>query len=345
MAPRHPTALRCLATTLARLGHQSSALAQADRAVSAAIEAVRATEDKSVLGRPPSTANVNGTAVPRPQPDTGTTSLSALVAAGGTSEHAVAATVSRADRNRTRLRCPPGSMGFMPGSKVAVVVGGLLRTGGGEGDTLHVAKSLTLRGCLLQKTGRSKAAEEDYRRALEICRKQLENLDHCPKRNKELAGDAAKEGGYPESFGTNNELYSGERGTGSPEKALGSTGERFSCFEKDNADWTIGSDAPKMGCFSYLPTWPGEQVEREKKDTSGATNIPRRSEELLLLPSYCRAVLRLESLIHHNLSTLHMAAVLREDIQACSPKVCGNHCQYWSRVQRIAPTNYPMREG
>lgn len=336
MVPRHPTALRCQATTLSRLGHQSSALAQADQAVSAAVEAIRATEDKSVLNRPPSTANGNGTAVPRLRPGTGTTSLPALAVAGETSEHAVEATTSKTDWNRTRIRCPPGSMGFMPGSKAAVVVGGLLRTGGGGGDALNVAKSLTLRGCLRQKTGRSKAAEEDYRRALEICRKQLEHLDHCPKHNNEPAGDAAMKGGGPESFGTNNELCRAERGTGSPENTLKSRGQRFSCFEKADADCTIKSDAPKVGYFSYFPTRPGEQVEREKIENIRTVNIPRHSEELLL-PSYYSAVLRLESLIHHNLSTLHMAAVLREDIQACSQKVCRNHSQYFFKSAAHCP--------
>ena len=162
MAPRHPTALRCQATTLARLGHQSRALAQADQAVAAAVEAVRAAEDKSVPGRPSSTANGNGTTIPSARPDMCATGLSALTAAEGKSEHAMAAKTSRSDWDRAGAPCPPGSMGFMPGSKTTVVVGGLLRTGGGMADALHVAKNLTLRGCLRQKAGRSKTAEEDY---------------------------------------------------------------------------------------------------------------------------------------------------------------------------------------
>lgn len=328
MAPRHATALRCRATILARLGHQSRALSQADQAVFAAIEYAHEAEVKSVPGRPSSTASGNGTTIPPPRPDMGTPNLSALTAAGGTSEHAVAATYSRNDRDRPLVRCSPGSMGFMPGSKATVVVGGLLRTGGGGGDALHVAKSLTLRGCLRQKAGRSKTAEDDYRRALEICHKQLEHLDHGPKRSDDLAGDTAgpgKEGG-PESLRTSSQLNSGKRGRGSPENALGSRGERFPCFDEDSAGYTTEPDASKVEGFSHLLAPPGKQLEHEKKDTRGTLLIPRRPEGALL-PSYYRAVLRLESLVHHNLSTLHMAAVLREDAQASSKKVHRGHHQ------------------
>lgn len=340
MAPGHSTALRCRATTLARLGHQSSALSQSDQAVSAALEYVRATEDKSVTGRPPSTASGNGSTIPPPRPDMGTPNLPALAATGGTSEQAVAATPSRNDRDYPQARCPPGSMGFMPGSKATVVVEGLLRTGGGGSDALHVAKSLTLRGCLRQKAGRSKTAEDDYRRALEICHKQLEHLDRCPKRSDDLAGgdtaDPGKEGS-PESLRTSSQLNSGKRGSGSPENALGSRSERFSCFEENSAGCTIEPDSSKVEGFSHLLAPPGKQLEHERKDTRGTLLIPRRPEGALL-PSYYRAVLRLESLVHHNLSTLHMAAVLREDAQASSQKVRRGH------HQNFAPTNCPMHK-
>ena len=189
-------------------------------------------------------------------------------------------------------------------------------------DALHVAKNLTLRGCLRQKAGRSKTAEEDYRRALEICHKQVEHLDHCPKRNNGLArettgpGKEERAGEVPERFRTSSQLHSGKRGMGSPENVLGSRGERYSCFEEDHAKYRVEPDAPKVESFSFLPTQPGNQLER----------IPRRPEGLV--PSYYRAVLRLESLIHHNLSTLHIAAVLREDTQASSLQVCRGHRRY-----------------
>lgn len=417
MAPSHPTALRCQATTLARLGHQPRAISQADQAVTAAEESLRAAEDKSALSRPASIANGHSTMVASsPWPDRCAASISALdAAAGGTTEHAIAATASsRVDCNRTqasappssigftprfpsrvlgdrtrapcsasstsfmlksasmvdwdrtRTRAPPRSIGFMPGSKVTVVVGGLLQTGGGGADALYLAKSLTLRGCLRQKAGRVKTAEEDYRRALVICRKQVGHLDRCSIRHGDdepvdgrkhdddehvngTAG-AGKEAWRGERFvegeKPNSHQSGGQGGLDSPhffegeipskningckgslENSTGSLDERSSSLrEAVSANDTIESGASNMESFNNLPARFGNQRAHEAGDTRGSRNAQSCPQEPRT--SYERAVLRLESLIHHNLSTLHMAAVFCEETQASFQKVCGGHHLY-----------------
>lgn len=175
MAPRHVAALRCHAMAFSALGHLQQALARANQAVSVAQDAdrssnvVHCTQTSSGIIAPPiSGGKGNGFLV------------STAIING---------------------RCASRAIGFMPNSKAEAALGRLLLTGGGRPTLLDLAKSLVLRGCLLQKMGRRVLAQEDYHRALEVCERTL-SYERTGQSDIEVKKEDAMYGGTCCGYGT-----------------------------------------------------------------------------------------------------------------------------------------------
>lgn len=322
MAPTHHTALRCRATIMARVGRTFEALIAADRSVSAAENAARAAKGKAVgascestspsrmrqapsagrdgctrtfISQPVRSATGSGRHLEKTQcsgaamsavdalgvtTNTRSPTGGASPAAASTCSPAAAAGIDGADYG-WQGRGPAaaeetqfifqGSIGFMKSSKATVVVGGgLLLTGGGRVTAFDVAKSLVLRGCLRQKLGRSDQAEQDYRRALEVCHSRLGDIER-----RRVDGREAVPG-------------------------VAASGENNSAADPGSSDDPFSSLSERIGRC---------EGPREAEDSSD------RQEGI-------REVLKLENLIHQNLASLHIAAVLGTDIRTSLRKVC-----------------------
>lgn len=211
---------------------------------------------------------------------------------------------------------PKSCIGFMRSSKVKVLVGGLLPTGGGRANTLDIAKSLVLRGCLRQKLGRTKQAEGDYRQALRICHSRLKNigggLGSHPTKPSKKGGDGHDDQSWV--IDTAREEKTVTRGR---KNALGGRGGQWSNFEKigalDETTTTVNDDdVPREGCIRSLP--PFHDTRDGCEDAVDIGNSSVREEGLY-------KVLKLESLIHHNLTTLHIASLLGTDNHVSFRKV------------------------
>ncbi|CAM9131600.1 unnamed protein product, partial [Scytosiphon promiscuus] len=316
MAPTHHAAMRCRATILARVGRTLEALSAADRSVSAAENAVRAAKRKdtdvssdgmsaSRIRRPPA----------RPVPSGGrhlgqqsSTPAKPVVDAfeAITDANGAITVITSAGRSFDGLGgaghggsrggpgggenqfAPQGSIGFMRSSKATVVVGGgLLLTGGGRVTAFDVAKSLVLRGCLRQKMGRRDQAEQDYRRALEVCHDRLSEIEE----NGVDAG-VSSNGLHTNEVGGVNVESSRQRFTVDPLRER--TGDRN---DDDGDSVSIRRDVTA------------------KRESSSAARGGQRSESKPGREEGLREVLKLKSLIHHNLASLHIAAVLGTDIR------------------------------
>lgn len=368
MRPSHHAALRCRATTLARLGRTSEALVTAGRAVIEAEAAVRASAAKGAdagLGggtslAAPVSASASATVIngddnrrsfPQPSPTAaaGTYSgkkqhipsgfgakASASAAngvtgamAGSTPSTMAGASVGAGvgagvsgygGGNSCGVQQRPcdsaSSIGFMRSSKVDVVVGGLLPTGGGRADILDIAKSLVLRGCLRQKLGRTKQAEEDYQQALGICHSRLKNIEACLENNATKLDNNGGHGHGDQSWAVGSTVGE-EPVTRGRKKAFGGRGGRWSKFERscvlDDTATFDENDAPREGCLSGLS--PLHDTKGGCEDVADVGNPPFHQEG-------CCKVMKLESLIHHNLATLHLAALLRRDSHVSFRKVC-----------------------
>ncbi len=356
MAPGHQAALRCRATTLARLGRTSEALVAADLAVASAKAAVRATEVKgkdAEFRRTSASASKSASTTTAVDCHvTGTGSLPsfppAAVAGGGggysgrVPHHGNNATISGAldssglggfrisgdvgigassDHGRgcdagAGNSCgdqrPPSSpnvsIGFMRSSKINVTVGGLLLTGGGRADTMDVAKSLILRGCLHQKMGRRKNAKEDYGQALVLCHKRLNDIDglleshHVEPDNKsQQLGRASSTSG--QGHGTHLDGRSQEKdGANARKRAADIDHAHLSAHRTESADGDTTVEH-----FDVSPT----------AHSSGGvcTGIHGDGNPSWGHDGRCE-VLKLQSLIHHNFATLHMTALLGADTRA-----------------------------
>lgn len=332
MAPTHPAALRCQATTLAGLGRPLEALVSADAAVFAAEEGLRVVQEERLLGNS-LPAKEGSTATPCPQTTRGgsDTTVPAIPAfEKEAKEEPVGKVVPATGRGCLGERFCSASIGFMQSSKITVVAGGLLVTGGGRPGILDVAKGLVVRGCLSQKVGRRKRAEEDYRRALEICHGHMEHLDHGWNNNNAEPADHddndARNAGHAEhrcegSAAGNQQSFGRRRGSHPRGKASWSRRGRRRYLEVDSVDDTTGNWAPK----ERLSEHPPHQRESQSHDRGTGTHAikvppgfrgrPR--------PDYT-AALTLEGLIHHNLATLHMVAVIDADTRASFHKVCSH---------------------
>lgn len=318
MAPSHQAGLRCRASILTRLGHAPDALVAANRAVSAAETAVRASEGK--LKDPGSGGASNLASEPAP------TSMS-LPAAASAEADLGASEKTRAAKNGGSTTVGGGgccvggggqcssnakSIGFMRSSKVSVVLGGLLLTGGGRACTLDVAKSLVLRGCLRQKMGRRKQAEDDYRQALRICcNRRRETAGRLGSHRIELNinnhdDQTTPVGGDKPSASVRGRwrtLRKGCRGRAGGQSNV----SEVECAAYDGKMGAVPDDAHRL-CQDGVKTLACDQGAVE---TRGASNHQDERCELM----------KLESLIHHNLATLHLATILGTDNRVSFHKV------------------------
>ncbi|CAM9256815.1 unnamed protein product, partial [Hapterophycus canaliculatus] len=347
MAPTHQTALRCRATTLARVGRTFEALLAADRLVSAAENAVRVAARKGVdvssnsttalrtgqvsaAGRdgrnktlpwqPVRPATGSGRRLERQQ-QCSTPAKPAVDACGADTNTNAATGVTTSDaahtcstatgdlagpcgveRNKGVLQ---GSIGFMRSSKVTVVVGGgLLLTGGGRVNALDIAKSLVLRGCLRQKMGRRDQAEQDYRRALGVCHSRLREIQ-----GHHVDAGLSNDSSHPKGMDRHDEgRNDGIKGGHS--YVLEGRGGQWSGFRQDiiPADAASGEkdSVAQAGCSDDPPSL---------RKTRGRCEGPLDSEVYSNRQEGIREVLKLERLVHHNLTALHIAAVLGTDIR------------------------------
>lgn len=307
MAPTHHAAMRCRATTLARLGRMPEALDAADQAVSAANVAVRAAKlkhrDAAIASA--STERTSGDGSTPPQPSSSATarnnhpgtkryvvSVSAALTAGCPSSTAGGGgsdAVGNGGGHRDVQHDPSAvrtSIGFMRSSKATVVAGGgLLLTGGGRADAFDLAKSLVLRGCLRQKTSWWNQAEQDYRRALQICHSILGKLEGPAGA---LRFDNVDDNGIMAGGGQNNGIPGQRRETRS---------------HKGSGGWTdgqvlVGGEGGMVDDRQKeFGEWRGRWSSFDTVNTSGRQD------------GRCEA-LKLKSLIHHNLASLHLAAVV-----------------------------------
>lgn len=230
-----------------------------------------------------------------------------------------------------------GSIGFMRSSKATVVVGGgLLLTGGGRANAFDVAKSLVLRGCLRQKMGRRDQAEQDYQRALEVCRSRLHKIEENhvdawvgskgshteetgnepvepsrPLRSVREAREDRNDGEVGFEFGTRGGV------TNQRKTALGGRGGQWSECEPGSTpgDATTGkkNGMAQAGC---------SEDPLSLRETKGRCEGALEPEDSSEIQEGMREVLKLKSLIHHNLASLHIAAVLGTDIRTSLRKVC-----------------------
>lgn len=204
------------------------------------------------------------------------------------------------------------SIGFMPSSKIPLAVGGLLQTGGGTPGTLDVAKSLVLRGCVQQKMGKRNQAEGDYRRALELCRESADNDDRRKTAfvvtlNGESA-DEANRGRHVEKQEAENDMR---------KPIVDRAGLRAN--NADEADRNRTTDEMREGGWNS-PRQPERSLNAPNgKDENDEISPCRWQKDESCLAS--SEILRLESLIHHNLATLHLAAVMCADPRAIFHKV------------------------
>lgn len=321
MTPRHYNALRCHATTLAGLGQMSRALAQAHQVVYIGEEAMLATESKE----PPSDKSavaMNDNVQLSPQMGGVRNDSSGLTSVTETETSTALPHNGRKSTIKLYEECsgeeqPFLPIGFMPSSKVTVTMGGLLQGGGGRPDALDFAKGLVLRGCLRQKMDRARHAEEDYRRALEICRGQMKRLSRHA--NLDYNSIDSSQGEEPHEDGKNSldgaragtKIDDGDEKTQGRRKNPGNRGGQRVCFEETKTTSTPGS----MGQVKYtLPKLPDNQLSAGGKDKYWKGKPPGFRKRHWL--HYC-AILKLESLIHYNLASLHLASVLKVDI--CSP--------------------------
>jgi len=326
MAPGHQAALRCRATTLARLGRTSEALVAADLAVASAQAAVRATEIKekdAEFRRTSASASKSAprtTAVDRDVTRTKSQPFPpAVVAASGvvglTASSDLAGGCDSGVRNscgdQRRPSSPNVSIGFMRSSKVNVAVGGLLLTGGGRPDTMVVAKSLVLRGCLHQKMGRRKNAEEDYAQALVLCHKRLNEIGRLESHHVE-PNKNSQQPDTAETPGQEHRTHLGGRG-----RERGATEVRERDADIGHTHLSIHrTESPKgdtkAGCFEESPMGNGGH--------GAGTGILGDGDRSWGREGRCE-VLKLKSLIHHNFATVHMSALLGADTRASFRKV------------------------
>lgn len=307
MAPTHHAAMRCRATTLARLGRMPEALDAADQAVSAANVAVRTAKlkhrDAALASASTERTSGGDNALSQPSPPAtarnkhpgirhhGIASVAATVrhtytTAGGGGSDAVDnggghREVQHDDPSATRA-----SIGFMRSSKATVVVGGgLLLTGGGRADAFDLAKSLVLRGCLRQKTSWWNQAEQDYRRGLQIC--------HSILGKPEGPADGLRF----ENVDDNGTMADGGQNNG----ILGQRRETHS--HKESGGWTVGQE---------LVGGEGDMVDDRRKELGARRGRWSNLDTVDMSgrqDGRCE-VLKLKSLIHHNLASLHLAAVV-----------------------------------
>lgn len=317
MVPGHLTALRCRATTLAGVGRMPDALAQAREAVFVAEGAFRTfrrdQEDRLRTPVVDGDGEVRSTADRHRQPV-----AAAALAVGMT---------RRGERRRS-----DHSIGFMPSSKVAVGVGGLLYTGGGRLDALELAKSLVLCGCIRQKMGRIKQAEDDYRRALVCTNRELnQNVDlrqHGAVDDegvgesglrRDITGSAVRGGGLAVGKTRRNMFVKSRKLSGT---RLWRKRGPWSEAEKDKPGDSSSHDEctseEDEGAPPLDDAWLGKRSANDEGKRAGAHSLGHRSVK----SSDNYEVLKLESLIHHNLATMHIAAVLTADGRAPFHKVC-----------------------
>ena len=390
MAPRHQTALRCRATTLARLGRTHEALAAAGLAVAAAKAAVRATEVKekhaelcrtsASVASPASMVECDVTRTdsrhPFPTPaapagrkhsgriqhhgkDIIANEALAAKVTGGVGGIRIGGSVGlvagggpggvgdSGDGNsfggQRRPSSSKPSIGFMRSSKVNVTVGGLLLTGGGRADTIDVLKSLILRGCLHQKMGHRKNAEEDYGQALALCNKRLHEIEgRLPSHSIEPNNDthqtkAVASGGNGIRSGQGHRTHFGAT---SQEKGAAQGRQRDATrYPTNNATAEYLKDSPPPHIIDDGgPSW--DQDERGK-------------------------VLKLKSLIHHNFATVQLSALLGADtrvsflkvgcelsglkkqfsmcLQTTCSRFCPRECKHISLCLRLTPTLHRLR--
>lgn len=311
MAPTHHAAMRCRATTLARLGRMPEALDAADQAVSAADVAVRTAKlkhrDAALASASTQRTRGDDNALPQPSPP-----ATARNKHPGTRHHThcVASVSMAATMGHTSTTAGGGgsdadgnggghhgaqhddpfaartSIGFMRSSKATVVVGGgLLLTGGGRTDAFDLAKSLVLRGCLRQKTSWWNQAEQDYRRALQICHSILGKLEGPADA---FRSDNVDDNGIMADGGQNNGLL-GQTREAHPHKGSGgwTDGQVVVGGERDMVD----DRQNKLGAW------------RERWSSFDTVDMSGRQDGR-------REVLKLKRLIHHNLASLHLAAVV-----------------------------------
>lgn len=348
MAPSHQTALRCRASTLARLGRTPDALAAAGRAVSAAETAIRAAETKSKdpgYGRTSEYASASAATSVFPLPAASTDGKNHA----GTGHRSDALTSMEADfgasakvraaKNREGARegggeerCGisqwysyPKSIGFMRRSKVDTAVGGLLLTGGGRASTMDVAKSLVLRGCLRQKMGRRKQAEDDYRQALRICHNRLREIEHGLQEHRTELGSNGKNDETVSVGGDKHTLSAQSRERATGEGYGGRTGGQSEIGEKArDANGEKGGDVPN-DAESYMNggvTKPG--CTKDPRAFRGSSEVCTGAVDIGDSSGHQGGryeTLRLESLIRHNLVTVHLATVLGADSRVSFHKV------------------------
>lgn len=212
----------------------------------------------------------------------------------------------------------PKSIGFMRSSKVNLVMGGLLVTGGGTACTLDVAKSLVLRGCLRQKMGRRKQAEHDYRRALRICKNRLHEIDGRlntkSNNNQALTVGNEKHGESVQRRGKNfGEMH--RRQPGSQSNVGGKEGAPLGRKQRDVPD-----DANSFKNDSVTKALDNEDPPAFRGSSDVFNGAVGTGDSSSHQDGRCE-VLKLKSLIHHNLATVHLATVLGTDIRVSFHKV------------------------
>lgn len=335
MAPRHAAALRSRASILNVVGRAWEGLAEADRSISVAEEAIELSRRCSGGG-----GVIVSETVMSPPPSFSSNPTIGHIREAALSSSAIGATTAEGGGHC----CPSRSIGFMPESKVTVAVGGgLLWTGGGGGGgeggwpeaMFDMIKGLILRGCLRQKMGRRKTAENDYRWALDMCRQQKCCFEH-PKSDRNRGGDnsATKEGGDSamqqyRDRASGNEAHRNDDRPQRRKTALGPLIGRWADFEAENPDDEEygGVEGKEKHARVSEERSSAEQLTSEySKQTHGKGK--KLASEGRGGPAvdgrwadYCE-VLRLESLIRHNLATLHMAALLGGDTRTAFHKVC-----------------------
>lgn len=332
MAPSHQTALRCRASILTRLGRAPDALIAANQAVSAAETAVRAAD-----ARPAAAVSAGGESNPgRRHPSDEPVSAEADL--GAPSEATVGLNGHRAavgadsevgggeSDGAQRWSSAPKSIGFMRSSKVNLVVGGLLLTGGGRACTLDFAKSLVLRGCLRQKMGRRKQAEDDYRQALRICHHRLREIEGR-HRNHGTELNISNSDSSQTVIVDGGNHGGAVRGRGSivGEGCGGRTHGRIEGGEKQGAtlDGKMGDAPDDAKSFSHDGVTKPVYI-KDPPASRGSRKVCKSAVDMEGSSTYqggrCE-VLELESLIHHNLATVHLATVIGTDTRVSFHKV------------------------
>ncbi|CAB1115628.1 unnamed protein product [Ectocarpus sp. CCAP 1310/34] len=316
MAPTHHAAMRCRATTLARLRRMPEALDAADQAVSAADVAVRTAKlkhrDAALASASTERTKGDVNALPQPSPPAtvrnkhpGPRHHTHCVASVSMAANMWHTSTTAGDDGSDAAGNGGGhhgaqhddpfaartSIGFMRSSKATVVVGGgLLLTGGGRTDAFDLAKSLVLRGCLLQKKSRWNQAEQDYRRALQICHSILGRLEGP---SDAFSSGNVDDNGIMADGGQNNGL-------------LGQTRETHS--HKGSGDWTDGQ---------VLVGGQRDMVDDRQKELGACRGLWSGYDAVDMSDRQDRTceVLKLKRLIHHNLASLHLAAVVGTGIR------------------------------